>query len=116
MIDQSLPFAGMGDREWRLWLELWRQAARRPELRPVAAQLYARYDAWIAEVVEEGIASGEFRTARRAAVVQRLVAAIDGVGLRVLVDDPAMGLAHARRLVVEQLAAELDVAPEAFAA
>jgi hypothetical protein len=46
--------------------------------------------------------------------VQRLVAAIDGMGLRVLVDDPAMGLAHARRLIVEQLAAELGTEPEAF--
>ena len=61
MIDQSLPFPGMGDREWRLWLELWAQAARRAELRPVAAQLYARYDKWIAEVVEDGIGAGEFR-------------------------------------------------------
>jgi AcrR family transcriptional regulator len=115
MIDQSLPFPGMGDREWRLWLELWGQAARRPELRPVAARLYARYDAWIAEVVEGGIAAGEFGARDAADVVQRLVAAIDGVGLRVLVDDPAMGLEHARRLVVEQLAADLDVEPEAFA-
>jgi AcrR family transcriptional regulator len=115
MIDQSLPFPGMGDREWRLWLELWGQAARRPELRPVAARLYARYDAWIAEVVETGIAAGEFRARDAADVVQRLVAAIDGVGLRVLVDDPAMGLEHARRLVIEQLAADLDVEPEAFA-
>jgi AcrR family transcriptional regulator len=115
MIDQSLPFPGMGDREWRLWLELWGQAARRPELRPVAARLYARYDAWIAEVVEAGIAANEFRARDAAAVVQRLVAAIDGVGLRVLVDDPAMGLEHARRLVVEQLAADLDAEPEAFA-
>jgi hypothetical protein len=48
-IDQSLPFPGMGEREWRLWLELWGQAARRPELRPVAARLYARYDRLIVE-------------------------------------------------------------------
>ena len=41
MIDQSLPFPGLGDREWRLWLELWGRAARQPELRDVAAQLYA---------------------------------------------------------------------------
>jgi AcrR family transcriptional regulator len=115
MIDQSLPFPGMGDREWRLWLELWGRAARQEELKPVAARLYARYDAWIAEVVEEGIARGEFRAPDAHAVVQRLVAAIDGVGLRVLVDDPAMGLAHARRLILENLAAELDVAPAAFA-
>jgi len=114
MIDQSLPFPGMGDREWRLWLELWGQAARRPELRPVAARLYARYDRWIAEVVEAGIATGEFRARDAAAIVQRLVAAIDGVGLRVLVDDPAMALEHARRLVVEQLAVDLGTDPEAF--
>jgi AcrR family transcriptional regulator len=114
MIDQSLPFPGMGDREWRLWLELWGQAARRPELRPVAARLYARYDAWIAEVVEAGIAAGEFRAAEPADVVQRLVAAIDGVGLRVLVDDPAMGVAHARRLIVEGLAEELGIGVAAF--
>jgi AcrR family transcriptional regulator len=116
MVDQSLPFPGMGDREWRLWLELWGQAARRAELRPVAARLYARYDAWIAEVVEDGIAAGEFSARDPRAVVQRLVAAIDGVGLRVLVDDPAMGLAHARRLIVEQLATDLQADPEAFAA
>ena len=114
MIDQSLPFPGMGDREWRLWLELWGQAARRPDLRPVAAQLYARYDAWIAEVVEAGIAAGEFRPRDAAAVVQRLVAAIDGVGLRVLVDDPAMELEHARRLIVEGLAEELGIGVAAF--
>jgi AcrR family transcriptional regulator len=116
MVDQSLPFPGMGDREWRLWLELWGQAARRAELRPVAARLYARYDAWIAEAVEDGIAAGEFSARDPRAVVQRLVAAIDGVGLRVLVDDPAMGLAHARRLIVEQLATDLQADPEAFAA
>jgi AcrR family transcriptional regulator len=114
MIDQSLPFAGMGDREWRLWLELWGRAARDPALRPVAAQLYARYDTWIAEVVEEGIASGEFRDTDAGAVVQRLVAAIDGVGLRVLVDDPAMPLARARRLVLGGLAAELGADEEQF--
>jgi len=114
MIDQSLPFPELGDREWRLWLELWGRAARRPELRDVAARLYARYDAWIAEVVEEGIAAGEFRPGDAAAAVQRLVAAIDGLGLRVLVGDPAMEPPRARWLIVESLARELGLAPEAF--
>jgi AcrR family transcriptional regulator len=114
MIDQSLPFPGMGNREWGLWLELWSRAARRPELRDVAARLYARYDAWIAEVGEAGIAAGEFAPSDSRAVVQRLVAAIDGVGLRVLVDDPAMELGHARRLIVEGLADELGIGVAAF--
>ena len=89
-------------------------AARQEELKPVAARLYARYDAWIAEVVDEGLAAGEFETDDARAVVQRLIAAIDGVGLRVLVDDPAMGLEHARRLVVEGVAAQLGAEPGAF--
>ena len=114
MIDQSLPFPGIGDREWRLWLELWGRAARQEELREVAAQLYARYDEWITEVIEEGIAAGEFRAAAAADVVQRLVAMIDGVGLRVLVDDPAMELARARRLITDYLARELGTEAAAF--
>ena len=114
MIDQSLPFPGMGNREWGLWLELWSRAARRPELREVAARLYARYDAWIAGVVREGIERGEFRTRDADAVTRRLIAAIDGLGLRVAVDDPAMPLARARRLIVEGLAEELGLAVAAF--
>ncbi len=114
MIDQSLPFPGMGNREWGLWLELWSRAARRPELRDVAARLYARYDGWIAEVVREGLARGEFRTHDADAVTRRLIAAIDGLGLRVVVDDPAMPLDRARRLIVEGLAEELGLEVAAF--
>jgi AcrR family transcriptional regulator len=114
MIDQSLPFPGLGDREWRLWLELWGRAARRPELRDVAARLYQRYDDWIAEAVEDGVASGEFTTADARATTQRLIAAIDGHGLRVLVDDPAMASERARELIVSALARELGAEPAAF--
>jgi AcrR family transcriptional regulator len=114
MIDQSLPFPGLGDREWGLWLELWGRAARQPELREVATRLYRRYDAWIAEVVDEGVASGEFSTPDARATTQRLIAAIDGHGLRVLVDDPAMTSERARALIVEQLARELGTDPAAF--
>ena len=114
MIDQSLPFPGMGNREWGLWLELWSRAARRTELRDVAARLYARYDRWIGEVVREGVASGEFSAADVDSVTRRLIAAIDGLGLRVAVDDPAMPLAQARKLIVEGLAVELGTAVDAF--
>jgi AcrR family transcriptional regulator len=114
MIDQSLPFAGLGDREWRLWLELWGRAARRRELRAVAARLYERYDAWIAEAIEAGIDSGEFNARDAGAVTQRLIAAIDGHGLRVLVGDPAMSPDRARNLIVGALAMELDAEVGAF--
>jgi AcrR family transcriptional regulator len=114
MVDQSLPFPGLGDREWALWLELWGRAARHPELRAVAAALYGRYDQWIAAVVREGAARGEFTVVDPEATTQRLIAAIDGYGLRVLVDDPAMPLERGRALIHAALAAELGVPAGAF--
>ena len=42
MIDQCLPAPGALRDDWLLWVELWLHAARRPELRPTAAKLYAR--------------------------------------------------------------------------
>ena len=114
MIDQSLPFAGDGERDVRLWLELWGYAARRPELRAFAAQLYERYDAWIEEVVQDGMASGEFKPGDAEDVTRRLVAMLDGVGPRVLVGGDRLPLEAARRLVVRGLAVELGVAEQAF--
>jgi AcrR family transcriptional regulator len=114
MIDQSLPFPGEGERDVRLWLELWGYAARRPELRAFAAQLYERYDAWIAEVVEEGMASGEFERGDVDEITRRLVAMLDGVGPRVVVAGGRLPLEAARRLVTRGLAMELGVAEEAF--
>ncbi len=114
MIDQSLPFPGEGERDVRLWLELWGYAARRPDLRAFAAQLYERYDAWIAEVVEEGMASGEFERGDVDEITRRLVAMLDGVGPRVVVAGDRLPLEAARRLVTRGLAMELGVAEEAF--
>ena len=61
-----------------------------------------------------GHRDGRVPHGRRARGRAAPVAAIDGVGLRVLVDDPAMELEHARRLVVESLAAQLGADPGAF--
>ena len=112
MIDSCLPYAGTGDRDWKLWVELWLRAVRLPALRPVAAQLYARYHGWFAETVEEGIVAGEFREADVDAVVSRLIALIDGLGVRALLQDPAIELARARREIGAAMAEALGV-PEA---
>ena len=38
---------GRLERDWVLWVELWLRAAREPELRPLAAELYQRYREWL---------------------------------------------------------------------
>ena len=46
MIDGCLPTTPGLTEDWVLWVELWVRAARHPDLRPVAEELYARLHAW----------------------------------------------------------------------
>ena len=88
MIDQCLPLPGVQERDWVLWVELWLRAVRHPELRPTAAHLYARMHDWLREAIEAGIDAGEFRRATPVAVADRVLALIDGFGVRALLGRP----------------------------
>lgn len=114
VIDECLPRPGPQQREWILWVELWLRAVRDPLLRPVAADLYRRYREWIAEAIAAGIESGEFGDCEPDEVADFAMALLDGLGIRALLEDPAMDLERAPRLVAEQLAPRLGLAPEAL--
>jgi AcrR family transcriptional regulator len=109
VIEQSLPETDPGRREWQLWAELWLGAARDPSLRPIAAQMYARYRTWIAAAIAEGVAAGEFARVDPNATADLAMALIDGLGLRVLLRDPSMPLDLARDRIGEILARELEI-------
>jgi AcrR family transcriptional regulator len=109
VVEQSLPTTDPGRREWQLWAELWLGAARDPSLRPIAAQMYARYRTWIAAAVAEGVAAGEFAPVDPVKAADLAMAVIDGLGLRVLLGDPSMPLDEARDRIGEILARELRI-------
>jgi AcrR family transcriptional regulator len=109
MVEQCLPIPGAQERDWVLWVELWLRAVRHPELRPTAAQLYARMHDWFAEAIEDGIASGELAPCDAGTVADRVLALIDGFGVRALLDDPAMPLERAREEVWSVLARDVGV-------
>ena len=96
MIDQCLPTDRALHDDFVLWIELWLRSARDPALRPVAARLYARLHAWFAQAIADGVASGELRDCDVAQMTDRLLALIDGYGIRVLTGDPQMPLERAR--------------------
>ena len=108
MIDQCLPLPGELERDWVLWVELWLRAVRHPELRPTAAKLYARMNEWFRVAIEDG----EFGHVDAAAIADRTLALIDGLGLRALLGDPAMPLERARAEVWHALAGDLGVHDE----
>jgi AcrR family transcriptional regulator len=99
MIDQCLPLPGEQEQDWVLWVELWLRAVRHPELRPTAAKLYARMHDWFREAIEE-----ELPDLDADAATDRLLALIDGYGIRVMVGDPAMPLERAREEIRASLA------------
>jgi AcrR family transcriptional regulator len=100
MVDACLPVAGARRDDFLLWVELWLRAARRPELRAVAGRLYARLHAWFGEVLDAGVAAGEFAPGDTSRRTDRLLAVIDGYGVRVLMGDPAMPVARAREEIL----------------
>src|SRR6185295_2000212 len=72
------------------------RAVREPGLRPVAARLYERYRRWMEALIRAGVESGEFRSdADVAATANLAMALLDGVGVRALIDDPAMDVESA---------------------
>ena len=111
MIDQCLPYPGMLERDFILWVELWLRAARRPELRPTASKLYARMHEWFKDAIEAGVEGGEFRPTDPDRLADRALALLDGFGIRALVGD--LTIEQARAEAWAMLAAELglDLAP-----
>jgi AcrR family transcriptional regulator len=115
-IEECLPRPGRFERDWVLWVELWLRAAREPELRPLAATLYARYHEWLEEVLRRGIESGEFeQPADLGALTDRTMALLDGLGLRALLRDPTMDIDAARAQVADFIAPQLGIDPKGLA-
>jgi AcrR family transcriptional regulator len=106
MIEECLPLPGEQETEWVLWVELWLRAVRHPDLRPFAAEQYRRMRDWLAEA----IVRGGFDPADEPTVVaDRVLALIDGFGIRALLGDPAMPVERAREEVWAVLARDLGL-------
>jgi AcrR family transcriptional regulator len=116
MIEACLPTTESLRQDWVLWVELWLRAARTPELRPVAEELYARLHAWFAGEIAAGVEDGEFARCDPDEVADRALALIDGFGIRTLIGDRGIPLARARRSVSAALARELGLGGEQLSA
>lgn len=107
MIDQCLPTSPSLEEDWVLWVELWLRAVRHPELRPVAEKLYGRMRHWFAAEIAAGVKDGEFSPCYPDEVADRLLALIDGFGIRTLIGDSSVPLERARKTITAALAREL---------
>ena len=64
---------------------------------------------WFADAIGEGIARGELKVRDPQRTIDRLLALIDGYGIRALCEDPEMPVERARAEIWAAIAPELDL-------
>jgi AcrR family transcriptional regulator len=109
-LDRCLPSDPELVRDWLLWQELGLMCLRQPQLAAVNADLYQATHENLAAIIREGIAEGSFRDCDADQVAQAAVALCDGLGNRVLSDDPRTTLADARLIVATAVGALVGAA------
>ncbi len=106
-LEESLPFPGRRRREWELWVELWVRAAREPDLRATAATVYEQLHRSLHQLLDEGVQAGLWELDDPSRLADRVLAMIDGYGLRALLGDPAMPVQRAFDELWAAIAADL---------
>lgn len=97
--------------DWKLWQELWVRAQRDRTARHLAVDLYDQLHAWVSGAVERGVASGEFTECDVPALSTLVLALCDGLGIRLMLDDPRVDLATARSTIWGAIAPALGISP-----
>ena len=99
-LDRCLPSDKQLADEWLLWQELALLCIRQPELAKVGAALYEDFYSTVAGIITEGIESGVFAPAIDSRkVAETAVALCDGLGARVVANDPHLNLDEARATI-----------------
>jgi AcrR family transcriptional regulator len=100
LIELQLPVGAELRAEWRIWLEYWSAAARRPELAELHRELYGGWQGLIAETVRRGQRQGVFRDGDPDALAETLTALIDGAAVHAMTGLQVGDAARMRELLV----------------
>jgi AcrR family transcriptional regulator len=105
--------AGLGPAvgDWRLWLELWVRALHDPDARETRESLDRRWRTALREVIEEGVAAGEFAPSDADAAAIRLASLMDGLAIQLALEDPDMTPERLADLWWDAAALELRMSP-----
>jgi len=86
LIELQSPEGAVAD-EWAIWLEFWNEARRRPDWRERNRAIYQRWVGWIAQIVRDGVAGGQFRDdVDDEEFARRFAGQLDGLAIQCLLD------------------------------
>ena len=92
---------------WVLWLDLWSQAARNPEVASVRQKFDERWRELICSLVAAGQESGEFCPVDPVEFAVLFSALLDGLAVQIALEDQAVSPARAFDLAMRFAAAQL---------
>jgi len=92
---------------WALWLDLWAQSIRHPEVAGVRQKFDERWRQLICSLVMEGQEAGEFGPVDPANFAVLMSALLDGLAVQTALSDPAVDDARAYELSMQFAAGQL---------
>lgn len=103
LVEASLPATDEVRDEWRLWLTFWGEATRNERLRAVSERQHQRWTRFLARIVREGLATGEFAQLDADMVAPLIAAVIDGLAVQATLGNPAISPERMRALCLATL-------------
>ena len=108
LIDRAAP-TGPGDSRLLLWLQAWERAPRDPDVAALLAELERGWVGLLAEVVEYGRSTGEFRLDDPEDFAVRFSAMMDGLTIQVVVGLPTLDRERMLEICMRVSRAELGI-------
>jgi BetI-type transcriptional repressor, C-terminal len=92
---------------WLLWLDLWAQSVRLPEVASVRQKFDERWREMIISVVLAGQAAGEFGPVNAEDFAVTLTALLDGLAIQIALTDPSVDSGRAFELGMQFASGQL---------
>jgi AcrR family transcriptional regulator len=106
-----LPDVGEGVGEsWAVWLDLWAQAVRDPDVRQVREEFDEHFRETIRQIVRDGVAAGEFAPLDADDFAVGYSALLDGLAIQIALDDPVVGAQRAFEIAMRVAGQQLGFA------
>lgn len=113
LLELSVPYDGVPREEWVVFLELWGRLLHRPDLLPDGEDLESRWRGYFRDLILAGTARGAFDPlVGPDEAADRLVAMVDGLGLKAVLGLPAMTPGKMRAILFRFAAEQLGVSEE----
>lgn len=103
LVTASLPQTEEVRDEWRLWLTFWGEVTRNERLRAVSERQHRRWTRFLARIIAEGSASGEFALVDPDITATQVAALIDGLAIQTTLQNPTLSPAQMREICLSAL-------------